>query len=60
MHKSLYSKLSEKGQITIPADIRNEMKLSSGTRLEFLNKGNFIVMLPVNKALKDLKTRVMN
>jgi antitoxin PrlF len=55
MEKSLYSKLNDKGQITIPADIRNKMELSPGSRFEFLNKENFIVMLPVNKSLKDLK-----
>ena len=55
MEKSLYSTLSEKGQITIPASIRNKMQLSTGSKFEFLNKGNFIVMLPVNKSLKDLK-----
>ena len=55
MEKSLYSKLNDKGQITIPADIRNKMELSPDSRFEFLNKENFIVMLPVNKSLKDLK-----
>ena len=55
MEKSLYSTLSEKEQITIPASIRNKMQLSTGSKFEFLNKGNFIVMLPVNKSLKDLK-----
>jgi antitoxin PrlF len=55
MYKSLYSKLGEKGQITIPAEIRNAMGLSSGNRFEFLNKGDFIIMLPVNKSIKALK-----
>jgi AbrB family looped-hinge helix DNA binding protein len=55
MNKSLYSKLTEKGHITIPVEIRNEMQLSPGNRFEFLNKGNFIVMLPVNKSIRDLK-----
>lgn len=55
MKNSLYSTLSEKGQITIPVSIRNKMQLHAGNRFEFLNKGNFIVMLPVNKSLADLK-----
>ncbi len=55
MKSSLYSTLSEKGQITIPASIRNKMQLHTGNRFEFLDKGSFIVMLPVNKSLSDLK-----
>ena len=55
MKSSLYSTLSEKGQITIPASIRNNMQLHTGNRFEFLDKGNFIIMLPVNKSLADLK-----
>lgn len=55
MEKSLYSTMNEKGQITIPASIRNKMQLQASNKFEFLNKGDFIIMLPVNKSLKDLK-----
>jgi AbrB family looped-hinge helix DNA binding protein len=43
MKSSLYSTLSEKGQITIPASIRNKMQLHAGNRFEFLDKGNFMI-----------------
>ena len=49
------AKLTSKGQITIPSEIRSQMQLSTGSKFEFLNKGNFIIMLPVNKSVKDLK-----
>ena len=55
MEKSLYSTMNKKGQITIPAPIRNKMQLQASNKFEFLNKGDFIIMLPVNKSLKDLK-----
>jgi len=55
MSESLYSKLTEKGQVTIPVEIRNVMQLDVGSKLEFINKGDFIVMIPMNKSLKDLK-----
>ena len=55
MNRSLYSKLTDKGQITIPAEIRAKMHLSLGSKFEFLDKEDFIIMLPVNKSVKDLK-----
>ena len=55
MEKSLYSIMNEKGQVTIPASIRNKLNLQATNKFEFINKGNSIIMLPVNKSLKDLK-----
>ena len=55
MEKSLYSTMNEKGQITIPALIRNKLRLKASNKFEFINKGDSIIMLPVNKSLKDLK-----
>ena len=51
----LYSKITSKGQVTIPHIIREKMNLSSGSKLEFLNKGDHIVILPLNKSIKNLK-----
>ena len=55
MEKSLYSTMNEKGQITIPALIRNKLRLKASNKFEFINKGDSIIMLPVNKSLKDPK-----
>ena len=55
MEKSLYSKITSKGQITIPYIIREEMQLKSGSKLEFLNKGDHIVVMPLNKSIHSLK-----
>ncbi|WP_236870540.1 AbrB/MazE/SpoVT family DNA-binding domain-containing protein [Candidatus Bandiella numerosa] len=55
MEKSLYSIMNEKGQITIPATIRNKLQLQATNKFEIINRGDFIIMLPVNKSLKDLR-----
>ena len=55
MTKAQYSTVTSKGQITIPHVIRDQMNLSSGSKLEFLNKGDYIVILPLNKSVKNLK-----
>ena len=53
--KSLYSIMNEKGQITIPATIRNKLQLQATNKFEIINRGDSIIMLPVNKSLKDLR-----
>ncbi len=55
MNKALYSKINEKGQITIPYGIRSKMGLVQGSRVELLNKGGYIVIRPLNKSITDLK-----
>ena len=55
MEKSLYSTMNSKGQVTIPAAIRNKLHLQTNNKFEFIDKGNSIIILPVNKSLKDLK-----
>jgi AbrB family looped-hinge helix DNA binding protein len=39
------AKVTSKGQITIPADIRKELGLDTGDRLAFLKYGNKYVIL---------------
>jgi antitoxin PrlF len=51
----LQSIMTSRGQITIPAEIREKLRLSSGNKLEFLLKDDQIVMLPINKSIRGLK-----
>ena len=51
----LQSIMTNRGQITIPAEIREKLNLSSGNKLEFILQNDQIVMLPINKSIKDLK-----
>lgn len=55
MSKALYTKVTSKGQITIPSSIREKMNLKFGSKLEFLNKGDHIIILPLNKSAQSLK-----
>ena len=47
--------MNEKGQITIPASIRNKLRLQATNKFEFISKGDSIIITPINKSLKDLK-----
>lgn len=48
--------LTSKGQIAIPKQIRQELKLSAGHRVEFLvDPAGYVVMKPRNKDIRSLK-----
>jgi AbrB family looped-hinge helix DNA binding protein len=47
--------MTSRGQITIPAEIRDKLGLVSGNKLEFLIRDDQIVMLPINKNIRNLK-----
>lgn len=51
----LQSIMTNRGQITIPAEIRNKLGLISGNKLEFVLKDDQIVMLPINRSIRELK-----
>tara|TARA_B110000967_G_C18840457_1_gene539085 strand:+ start:100 stop:360 length:261 start_codon:yes stop_codon:yes gene_type:complete len=49
-----FSKITSKGQITIPHSIREQLHLSTGSKLEFVIKGNAVIMMPINNKLSNL------
>ena len=51
----LQSIMTSRGQITIPAEIRDKLSLMSGNKFEFLIRDDYIVMLPINKSIRSLK-----
>jgi antitoxin PrlF len=51
----LQSIMTNRGQITIPAEIRSKLNLISGNKLEFVLKDDQIVMLPINRSISELK-----
>lgn len=51
----LQSIMTSRGQITIPSEIRKKLNLHSGNKLEFVLKDGQVLMLPINKSVKDLK-----
>jgi AbrB family looped-hinge helix DNA binding protein len=50
------AKLKHKGQVTIPADIREELGLDEGTYLEVKRQGSHIVMTPQEIIDRDDRT----
>ena len=51
--KADYTTLSTKGQIIIPAEIREEMKLSVGTKLSIQRDGQTLILRPTNPEFID-------
>ena len=53
------SKITSKGQITLPKKIRNALDLHPGNRVEFiLNNEGQVHMIPVKTSIKELKGMV--
>lgn len=46
------AKMKDKGQITVPADIRKNHELHAGSRLVFEDRGDYIALIP-EKELVD-------
>lgn len=45
--------LSSKGQISIPADLREEMKLPVGTRMSIQRVGHALILRPITPEFID-------
>jgi AbrB family looped-hinge helix DNA binding protein len=51
--KAEYTTLSTKGQIIIPAEIRDQMKLSAGTKLSIQRNGQTLILRPITPEFID-------
>lgn len=49
------SKVGRRGQITLPRKVRLALKVKEGDRLSFLQKGEDIILKPLNQSLLDLR-----
>lgn len=45
--KIAYSTISSKGQVVIPAELRQEMSLKEGTRVSLAREGDSLVLRPI-------------
>lgn len=52
------SKLTSRGQTTIPKSIRERLQLEPGDRVLFLERDGEIVLQPVKQTLRDLRGSV--
>lgn len=50
-----YSKVTSKGQITIPTNIRNNLNIPVGSKIELIQQDNCIIIVPINNTLSKLK-----
>ena len=47
--------MTSRGQITIPVEIREKLGLVSGNKLEFLLSEDRVIILPINRSVRNLK-----
>jgi AbrB family looped-hinge helix DNA binding protein len=50
---TLYTSISSKGQLVIPAELREEMNLSAGTKVSIRREGNALVDRPITPEFID-------
>lgn len=50
-----HATLTSKGQVTIPISIREKLDLNTGSKLEFIEQGDFFIVVPINKSIVKLK-----
>lgn len=55
MNLNSFSKVTSKGQITIPQSIREQLHLTTESRLKFVIKDNIVIMMPINNKLSNLR-----
>lgn len=49
-----YSKLTTKGQVTIPSSVRKKLHLKSGDTIEFTEKNGEIILKSIKKTVSDV------
>ncbi|MDP3898736.1 MAG: AbrB/MazE/SpoVT family DNA-binding domain-containing protein [Mesorhizobium sp.] len=49
-----YATMTSKGQLTIPKEVRDELKLSAGTRLHITVQDGALIGRPKNKKVEDI------
>lgn len=50
---TIYTAISSKGQLVIPAELRKQMKLSAGTKVSIRREGNALVVRPITPEFID-------
>jgi AbrB family looped-hinge helix DNA binding protein len=55
MLNKYHSKVTTKGQITIPTTVRQNLNIPSGSRVELIQQDNYVIVVPINNSLSKLK-----
>lgn len=51
--QTIYANVSSKGQLVIPADLREQLRLTAGTRVSIRREGNTLVLRPITREFID-------
>jgi AbrB family looped-hinge helix DNA binding protein len=54
----LVTKVGRKGQITVPKEIRQCLRIEEGDRIAFVRRGEEIILQPLTRTLLDLRGSV--
>lgn len=52
------TRLGKRGQITLPRDVRERLRLIEGQQIAFVVKGNDVTLQPLRASLRDLRGSV--
>ncbi|MDZ7800098.1 MAG: AbrB/MazE/SpoVT family DNA-binding domain-containing protein [Trueperaceae bacterium] len=52
------AKLGRRGQLTLPREVRERLRLEEGQRIAFVIKGDEVVLQPLTTTLRDLRGSV--
>jgi AbrB family looped-hinge helix DNA binding protein len=52
--KSRSATMKDKGQITVPAEMRKSHDLDKGTRVIFEDRGDYIALIPTHNLIEEL------
>lgn len=52
------ARIGRRGQITLPRDVRERLRLVEGQRVAFVVKGDDITLQPLNSSLRSLRGSV--
>ena len=47
--ETIFTTVSSKGQIVIPEELREELRIESGTRVAIQKQGTYLVLQPITK-----------
>lgn len=51
----MISRISSKGQVTIPADLRRALNLKAGSQVKFVLDNGGVRLLPARQGIEDLR-----
>ena len=54
----MYAKVSRKGQLTIPAEVRKRLNIGQGSYVRFIIEDENVRLVPVEKGIEALQGRV--